>query len=178
MFKIIPHKLHWLGKDETKDQCVHGGVQVEFDEKVFLTPEAGDWNLSATGLYLLRTLERSHSEKDSVTEKFYFIPCCAHAIYPYKKSRYGFVMTGGCGNGFDIEVMHNSESGNVVVSGGEHETTLELKDWETVVTKFTNEIARFYLNSETKSSPADPEEKLVWGMYWKEWEMRRSNVAT
>ncbi len=178
MFKIIPHNLHWLGKDETKDQCAHGGVQVEFEDKVFLTPEVGDWNLSATGLYLLRTLERSHTEKDSVTERFHFIPCCAHDIYPYEKSRYGFVMTGGCGNGFDIEVVHNPGSGSVVAKGGGYKTTLEFKDWEAIVAKFTNEIERFYLNSKTKSTPTDSEEKLVWGMYWEEWEMRRGSVAT
>ncbi len=47
-----------------------------------------------------------------------------------------------------------------------------------IVAKFTNEIGRFDLNSKTRSTPTYSEEKLVWGMYWEEWEMRRGSVAT
>lgn len=176
MIEITPDNLHWLG-DEAEDQCVHGGLTIVLDGQILMSPsDGGYWNLSATGIYLLRTLEADHSSACSVTERRWFVACCAHDVFPHEDTKYGFVMTDGCGNGTDIKIRHSSDSGEVVVELDGVVTTTAFKDWEKLVALFTSEISDFYSSSLPKTPNTDPAIRKGWEMYWKEWAVRRSRL--
>ncbi len=176
MIDITPENLHWLG-NEAEDQCVHGGLTIVLDGKILMSPSDGEyWNLSATSIYLLRTLETEHSSTCSVTEGSWFIACCAHAVFPHEDTRYGFVMTDGCGNGRDLEIRHNSDSAEVVVKVGAEVTTVSFEKWEKIVASFTSVISEFYSSSLPKIEDTDPAIRRGWEMYWEEWVARRNQL--
>jgi hypothetical protein len=94
------HRFHWLGSPAT-DRCAHGGVTIRFGDDVLVDHADRDWNLTAAGLMLLRTLDADHTAASRVGDQL--VPCCGHAWFA---SGPADVMVIGCVYGLDWEVRH------------------------------------------------------------------------
>ena len=68
--------------EDPNDLCAHGTVEFSVDGVLLVTPEDGEWTVSATGLYLLRTLTDDHTPEASVCEGNLLFPCCAFSVWP------------------------------------------------------------------------------------------------
>ena len=59
-------------EDIHADLCAHGKVKVEIGhERIAGVEDDEDWTISATALFLLRTLERNHTKENQVGERDY-----------------------------------------------------------------------------------------------------------
>ena len=58
-FSIEITEMHWLFKEDINaDLCAHGKVKIEIGNEIIAPIEEDeDWTISATALFLLRTLE-------------------------------------------------------------------------------------------------------------------------
>ena len=84
-------RLHWVkddGIDDKDDLCVHGEVFLKIGNEVISDSTSGSYNLRATGLYLLRTLESNHHIGEFGAQ---FLPCCGHTAIPSENKEEPFV---------------------------------------------------------------------------------------
>jgi hypothetical protein len=60
---LKPTALHGLGEPPQSDGdlCAHSPVDFRIGGDRLLSPEDGDWTVSASAVYLFRTLERQHN---------------------------------------------------------------------------------------------------------------------
>jgi len=164
----------WMDMDSggIADQCAHGRVLFEVDGSQFVRPEDGEWAMSAAGLYLLRTLEDSHSEDSSVAEGNLLFPCCGHAVFPSDESRYGLVII-GCPGGVHVEVER--DRAEIRLRGRDGiEATVAAVEWKRAVEQFADDILVFYAESPPKNEPPDGEDAAGWRLFWEEWQRRRA----
>jgi len=66
--------LKWLDRmEETNDLCVHGKVYLKIGNETLCDADKGEWTLSPTALYLMRTLEEDYEPGQYASQ---LIPCC------------------------------------------------------------------------------------------------------
>ena len=105
-FSIEINEIHWLSQENTNtDLCAHGNIKVEIgDELIAGMNKDENWTISATALFLLRTLERNHTKENQVGE--HLIPCCGHFLVFTDDMEELYI--GGCSSGIDWEVIHEN----------------------------------------------------------------------
>jgi len=171
MILLRPVNLHWItDTDDPSDLCAHAGVEFTIGANSLISPDHGDWCVSAAALYLLRTLSRSHSKDSPVGE--HLVPCCGHAMLKIEGESEVVVI--GCCNGIDWRVVH--ERPNVVLQFDDgSEFTMAFDDWRTAVCDFSDAVSRFY----DSSKPKEPHDEFSGGfaLFIEEW-MRRRLAAT
>ena len=77
-FEIKIIRQHWLaddGLDDKGDLCSHGSVFIRIADEVLEDEKFEAWTLSATGLYLLRTLYQDYKIGQFGNQ---LVPCCGH----------------------------------------------------------------------------------------------------
>jgi hypothetical protein len=166
MVIIRPTRLHWIkddGSDDPNDFCAHSPVEMIVDGTQWVSPDDGDWAVSASALLLLRSIFSDHPG-DMRSEEHIF-PCCGHSMLPMQDGR---VFIGGCPNGIDFRIIHtNSE---VFLAREERSYSLPKATWREVVLGFAYEVYAFYESSKPKnlSLGSDPDGYVAMMTEWRE----------
>ncbi len=79
MIELSVSNLHLLGDDSAKDLCAHGSIELILDGFIISDHSDLDWCVSATALFLSRTLERDLTNTHRVCE--HLITHCGHGMY-------------------------------------------------------------------------------------------------
>lgn len=170
MITLIPIRPHWLtdnGEDNPNDLCAHSLVHLEIHGEVLLSVADGSFTVSACAIYLLRTLERDHSQLDPVGEKLF--PCCGRQMYDMGGDE---VEICGCPAGDNFYVTHGSDS--VCISTDDDRSwTVPVEDWHEAVTEFAESVWRFY-DASLPKTPETNEEAEGFALLMEEWGRRRS----
>lgn len=178
MLSLRISKLHWIrgGADDPLDQCAHGQFELRAEGVLFVDPSSGPWNLTMSGLYLLRTLDADHSPEHSVAEGNFLIPCCGHSPWLIGEGEYRLVC-GGCNSGIDFEVVHSGDT--VRLSSSARSAVVSLAAWRAAVLEFVSKVERFYARCTPKVEPGEEQlDRPGWAAFWQEWEARKvANAA-
>ena len=166
---------HWIKgvKDDPDDQCAHGYISFLIDDFVILNSEE-EWTVSAAALFLLRSVTCNHSEKTSVAESNYLIPCCGFNPFKYE-GEFGLLLM-GCNNGIDPEIVH--ENGSVSISFKGTTRSIRQSDWAKAVVSFSNQVAKFYESSSPKTPLEDKHDKEGWQLFWSEFNERKLEASS
>ena len=175
MIDLIPIKLEWINGevDDPKDHCAHSQVLFQVNETVFVAPTDGKWTVSATALYLLRTLENDSVPESSVNQGAQLFPCCA--FNGVAEARDYKVVFFGCPNGVDVWFEH--QDGNVEIRSNSGCEVVAYDSWKEVVEKFVDLILEFYRKCSDKSEINDVVDREMWEAYWSEIKLRRLRIA-
>ena len=173
MIILEPRNMHWLGKKEHAhlDKCAHGQVYLKIDDTVIVDEGKGDWTLTTTALYLLRTLEKSHTCESPLFENL--IPCCGHAMFAIETEP-GFVIV-ECFNGINFEVIHNDDGVNIIKDG--QSVTISIESWRTAVVGFSKAVKSFHDTSDEKIVE-DEDERAGLARFMEEWNTRHRAAAS
>lgn len=175
--KLEAKEMYWLDTDSgTTDLCAHGNVYFELDNKVLMNGSESV-TVSATAVFLLRTLEKDHTIDKPLFDAMF--QCCGHSMFPCD-SEYGYyILSGACFNK-DFEVRHKSD-GIVQISdeSGIKVSQLSLKEWRQAVYQFSSTVLDFYKASLPKDlSSRDDEEIECFNLFIKEWNQRHQSAMT
>jgi hypothetical protein len=167
MIELAPTRLHWVkddGNDDPSDLCAHSPVSLVIDGVPVITPEAGDFTVSAAAIYLLRTLERDHTSDTPVGDQLF--PCCGHAMYDTGSDD---VLIVGCPKGLNLFIKH--EAGEICLTTVDGTIfRLPMKVWQTAVLDFSSRVKGFYDQSLAKLP--GPEDAAGYQKMRLEWERR------
>ncbi len=164
-FLIDATDLCWIdgSADNADDLCLHGHAivyigneRLEFDATV-----------SATALYLLKTLTEEHIiHKDNQ-----MLPCCGHLYVPDDNLQNVTII--GCNNGVDWTVKHSGRDVILILESGT-EITIPLEEYRQEVYKLADKIEDFYKLCSPKNVPSDEFERNGYIAFWNEWHRRRN----
>ncbi|WP_145183342.1 hypothetical protein [Planctomycetes bacterium Pla163] len=175
MLNIAAKELSWINRssDDPSDQCAHGRVLIAHGDSVLASPTEGEWTVSATGLYLLRTIEDDHTPESTVAETNFLLPCCGFNAWEIGQ-RYA-VLCMGCPTGIDVWVRHLDSS--VLLSRGPTEVEVGKDEWATAVRSFARQIEGYYSQSSPKEKPTDDLNEAGWRAFWQEWNARMGRTG-
>ena len=170
MITLAAHELCWINgsADDPEDQCAHGKVAFEMDGMSLIKLEDGEWTVSASALFLLRTLTADHTPEHPVAEGSSLFPCCGCNVwlcgdqYP--------VMCMGCNEGIDTWIRH--EGSLVHISAGKSSHVTSSDDWSVAVKGFAKQIEEFYAQCSPKVKLVDEEDRKGWAACRDEWRER------
>jgi len=169
MITLLPTRLHWIrddGADDPCDLCAHSPVRLQIGSDTLVSPEDGDFTVSAAAIYLLRTLHRDHTNEDRVSDQLF--PCCGHAMYNTGDED---VLICGCPNGSDVSVIHDVDGTVRLTSAKGKSYVVPAIEWQRATHEFSKTVLDFY----NHSLPKTPEDDIDIAGYAKmmdEW-MRR-----
>lgn len=161
-FKINADDFHWMGDpiDDPDDLCLHGhAIACIGDRKLEY-----DCTVSATALYLLKTLTEDHI----INEDNQMLPCCGFMLIP--DDELTMVSIVGCANGIDWSVIHDGDNVKIVLEDGAEEV-VAIEDYTKEVYQFADRVEAYY-----DACPAKKMCKLDRDGYiafWNEWRRRR-----
>lgn len=169
MIRLSPVNTHWLAEfDDPGDYCAHGSVEFFIDEHQVVSIDSGEWCVSAAALYLLRSLERSHTPQAPVSE--HMIPCCGHSMFRLEGHR--DVCLTGCSSGIDWEVIHQSPDVLLRLTDGTEFRILQA-DYANAVWDFSDKVREFYKQSKPKIELASDDDWQGFQAFMSEWDRRR-----
>lgn len=169
MISLRANNLRWINgpADDPTDLCAHTDIEFAINGDSLLDATAGaNLTASAAALFLLRTLERSHTRDDPVAEHLF--PCCGFTMYEQSDSADVFVM--GCGNGANFDVIRTAPGVSVRAADG-RDWSVSTEEWRTAVFAFADQVAAFYEACAPKQ-PSD-EDAPGWRAFQSEWARRR-----
>lgn len=169
MIQLIPTRLHWVkddGNDDPCDLCAHSPVSFVIDGVPVITPDAGDFTVSAAAIYLLRSLEQNHTPERPVGEQLF--PCCGHALYDTGSDD---VLIIGCPKGADVFVQHFAAGVELTTAAGES-YRVPSTAWQQAVLEFSIRVKQFYDRSLSKKPAKEDAEGFAKMMA--EWKRRMS----
>ena len=169
MIIIQPTKLHWIKDvaDDQQDLCAHSPVDFRISNMVFVRPEDGDWTVSASALYLLRTLTRDHTQEQPVGDHLF--PCCGFSMYDIEGEE--DVVICGCPSGRDCSVRHIGSEVQLSLESGQR-VLVSSHDWRAAVHAFSDAVRAFYQRYSPKQ-PFEPEDVRGFDAFQREWDRRR-----
>lgn len=162
LFTIDTDHLHWLD-DSDEDICLHGHAVALIGNERFEYDAA----VSATGLYLLKSLTEDHV----IHEDNQMLPCCGHFLLPDGDN----VCILGCTNGIDWSVLHDDNRICIVTESGQR-VKLSLDAYVKEVVRFADRIEAFYSSAKPRKLPEDLFERDAYSIFWKEWRRRRQEA--
>jgi hypothetical protein len=164
--------LHWVDRvvDNPTDQCVHGDVELSAAGTTFVVPGGGAWNLTAAGLFLLRTLTENNTPSDSVCEGNYLFPCCGFNPMLIGSGKYPLVIQ-GCPNGIDVSVEHLDAGIRLSADGGKTALVSDA-EWRAAVLGFAAQIEAWYARHPPRAEPGSEFDARGWEALWSEWKSR------
>ncbi len=162
-FSIEITEMYWLFQEDIHaDLCAHGKVKIVIGNEIIAPiKEDEDWTISATALFLLRTLERNHTKDNQVGE--HLIPCCGHFLV--FTNDLDEVYVGGCSSGIDWEVIHENGKIKLLTESGK-ETKIDFNLYKTQVIKFVDKVEQFYKDSGEKKIPEDKFDRIGYLEFW------------
>jgi hypothetical protein len=169
---LEPTNLHWIQSkvsDDPNDLCAHSPVRFEVDGHVLIRPEDGDWAVSATALFLLRSLFEDWRAPNTDIQLF---PCCGHGIYDVGETK---VLILGCNQGIDFDIQRN-QNGYKLIAGKGNTFLVDRNAWVTAVCRFSDAVDAFYVANSEKC-PHDDTDKKGYELMRKEWRELREKVT-
>jgi len=167
MFKINAENLRWKsgGADEPCDLCLHGTTIARIGGETF---EFVDGTVSATGLYLLRTLTENRIQNDDEPQQP-MLPCCGNTMIANEDLTSVEIL--GCDNGLDWSVLHEHGEIKLITEDG-NETAVSIADYTQEVYAFADKIEEFYKKCSLKQFE-DKHDEDGYTAFWNEWRRRR-----
>lgn len=165
MFAIDIDDLFWIEnrQNDPNDLCAHAHARARIGEECF----AYDATVSATALYLLKSLTENHM----INTEIQLLPCCGFSVYA-RGSQLDTVDIIGCPNGIDWSVIHGEGTVKLVTQSG-LETLLLLEDYRQKVYNFADRIEAFYRGCTPKILPKEKEDREGYIAFWNEWHRLR-----
>jgi hypothetical protein len=161
IFELHILDIHWVNDIiDNEDLCVHGKMFVKIDNEIISDDNSGDWTLTATGLYLLRSLNKNY---EPYMYNNFLLPCCAFDFWLDDNNQVFFM---GCINGIDFIIEHHENNIVKIRSLNGAEAIINKSKFSDIVYKFTSEIEIFYKNKEKK---VNKENKKGYKVFWDEW---------
>lgn len=163
-FLIDATELCWIdgSADNASDLCLHGHAivcigseRIEYDATV-----------SATALYLLKTLTEEHI----IYKDNQMLPCCGHYCVPDENLEN--VTIYGCTEGIDWTVKHSGSDVILILESGT-EVTVPLEEYRQEVYKFVDKIEDYYKSCSPKKVSSGEFEYDGYIAFWNEWHRRR-----
>ena len=164
IFRIIADDFKWIKEkeDDPNDLCLHGHVVVQIGEE-----RLEDYGtVSATALYLLKSLERNHIKGEEIQ----MIPCCGHTMFADGN---GQCIIMGCSNGTDWTILHDGDNIRLILENGK-ETIVSLSEYKEEVYKFADKIEDYYKACQPKIIPENEPDRSGYIAFWNEWHERRT----
>jgi hypothetical protein len=174
-FEIKISDLHWLPKnepDDGMDLCLHGCASVKINDEVLSDKESGDWAVSATALYLLRTLKSDYQPDDFSSQ---LLPHCGHFIIAEDDKP---VEIWGCPNGVDWTIKHIDGGVVKLISMKGSEALISEEDYQAIVFAFADKVEQFYKDSRPRIIPDDEFDKKGYNAFWTEWRKLRNKFSS
>ena len=167
MITLSADNLTWLNTDDDcpEDLCAHGTVQFSINGLEIVTP-SDEWTVSASAIYLLRTLERNHTKDTPVGEHLF--PCCGFSLHEVDGS--DDVLIIGCPNGIDATIEHLDDKIRITAASGDSRTVAK-SVWVEAVFQFSDSVRGFYDKSAEKI-PGDDVARDGFNRMLLEWERR------
>ena len=164
-FHIDTTDLYWIdgSMDNPEDLCLHGHAIAYIGEEKL----EYDCTVSATALYLLKTLTEDHI----IHEDNQMMPCCGHFYVPDAKLEN--VTISGCGNGIDWTVKHSGKDVVLTLENGRKET-IPLEEYKQEVYRLVDKIEEYYKLCSPKKLPEDSFSCDGYIAFWNEWHRRRN----
>ena len=166
LFRIDVENLCWIKNDDMDDPddlCLHGHAVAKIGDEFF----EYDATVSATALYLLRTLRESHIPRECE----HMLPCCGHTMISNEDC--SSVNIFGCPNGVNWSVMHERNMIKLVTETGA-ETLVDIDAYTDEVFAFADKIEVFYKKSLPKNlAELDDFSRNGYTAFWNEWHRRR-----
>ena len=164
MFDMKMTRLHWICDD---DLCLHGDVTIKIgEEDIYVS----DITLSASALYLLKTLTEDHR----IGESNQMVPCCGNFIVPDED--FNNVKIYGCPNGEDWSVIHKNGHIELIRESGQT-TEIPYDRYEEVVHSIVNQVKDYYMQSVPRSMPEEVDEQEGYVSFWNEWAIRNHQLS-
>ena len=165
-FTVTADHLAWINgeKDYPDDLCLHGHAAAVIGGR---TLEYECATVSATALYLLKTLTEDHI----IHQDNQMLPCCG--FFMLANETLDNVTVIGCPNGVDWTVLHRSDGTVSLILGDGTEETVSPEAYRAEVFRFADMIEDFYASCSPKVMPEDPTDRDGYTAFWNEWHRRR-----
>lgn len=168
---LRPVGLSWIQgvDDDPSDLCAHGDYEFRIRGTTFCEGSGGrSLTLSAAAIYLMRTLERSHTKVDRPDGPLF--PCCGFSFIEPRAD--GDVVMVGCPSGDDFEVVHRKDEREVVLRSPDGvEEVVDEAEWRAAVFGFADQVSALYATSSAKVP--HPDDADGFRCFQKEWQRRR-----
>ena len=167
IFSVNATDLKWIdeNKDNPQDLCLHGHATVQIGKRKL----EYDATISATALYLLKTLTENHI----INTDNQLLPCCGFMFIP--NDTLDNVTIVGCNSGIDWSVIHDGDTVILELEDGTKECIF-IEDYKNKVFEFADKIEAFYKSCTPKIMPKDKYERNGYIAFWNEWHKRRNNT--
>jgi hypothetical protein len=170
-FEIKLLNIHWLNDAaediQGGDLCAHSDVYLRIGDEILSDKGTGPWTVSATGLYLLRTLTQNYTP--SMWSNF-LLPCCGHFFVKEKEEPVAII---GCDIGVDWTITHEEDNNVRHVSEKGSVATISESDYRAMIFDFTGKIEDFYARSRGQIFE-EKYQKEGYEAFWAEWhELRK-----
>lgn len=164
-FHIDAKHLAWIdgAADAPEDLCLHGEAIAVIGGETFTY---ADCTVSATALYLLKTLTEDHL----IGEDNQMLPCCGHELYA--NADLSEVSICGCPNGIDWSVVHEGDTVRLITASGQ-ETVVPMAEYTSEVYRFADKVEAFYQSCLPKIVAEGAWERDGYTAFWREWHRRR-----
>ena len=163
-FSIYATEMKWMDEtDETEDLCLHGHAVVCIGKKKLEYDAA----ISATALYLLKTLTENHIMRTDNQ----LLPCCGFSLFPNETLDNVVIL--GCDNEIDWSVVHDGDTVILELEDGTRET-ISIDEYKKEVFKFADTVETFYKSCASKKMPKDKVDRDGYIAFWNEWHRRRN----
>lgn len=167
-FSIHADRYWWIdgSQDDPTDRCLHGHVIAQIGDELI----EEDCCVSATALYLLKTLTEDHIWGEDIQ----MLPCCGFFLIP--NDDLTNVMISGCDNGTDWSVLHDNSIVRIFLQNGK-ECNIPIEQYKDEVFRFADEVEDFYNNCTPKVEPSDEFDRNGYIAFWNEWHRRRGEAS-
>ena len=166
--RIDASNLHWMDDpvNDPDDLCLHGDAVAYIGDRKL---EYEECTVSATALYLLKTLTEDHI----IDQDNQMLPCCGHTLIA--NDDLSEVVISGCPNGIDWSVIHAGDSVRLIFEDG-YEVSVPIAQYRDEVFRFADLIERYYRASTPKIIPKNTFDRDGYLTFWKEWYRRRNQT--
>lgn len=167
-FSIKADRYWWIdgSQDDPTDRCLHGHVIAQLGDELI----EEDCCVSATALYLLKTLTEDHIWG----EDNQMLPCCGFFLIP--NDDLTNVMISGCIYGTDWSVMHVKDKVYIVLKSG-YKVHVPIEQYREEVFRFADEVEAFYQKCSPKETPEREFDRNGYIAFWNEWHRRRGEAS-
>ena len=167
-FNITADNFAWItgSADDPGDKCLHGHVTVTIGGKTF----EADGTVSATALYLLKSLTEDHIPSDHDLQ---LVTCCGHFYIANEDLTEVTII--GCDTGLDWTIRHDGRTVLLTAPDGTEEA-VPYSDYLYKVCRFADKVEQYYEKCSPKVIRDDEFDRNGYTAFWNEW-YRRYNEA-
>ncbi len=165
-FSITAYRLGWINgeDDDPHDLCLHGSVTLQLGKRTL----DADGTVSATALYLLRTLTEDRALSG---EEAQMVPCCGHFLIANADRTAVTIL--GCNTGLDWATTRTADAVCLTFADGTA-YTVDPAAYRDAVLAFADRVEAFYAASTPKILPDDQFARDGYAAFWNEWHRRRN----